>query len=378
MRSERCRAFQGKDESVSELVLPVRITRDSLTAFANNLQEISDQVGMKMSARGWAYFCEGLRLINKDQFDRVENLINECRQRGYLPVDFTAEEEARKFAGVEDVADYPPEHLIRMYLKAALNSGHYYTPDWWEDETYYIQMIVEKVDLKSLFEPVCKRYKIPIATARGWASITMRANYARRFKEAEDDGKVCVLLYCGDFDPDGLRISEFLRSNLKDIKDVVWSDKTTGYNPASLKIDRFGMNYDFIESNHLTWIDNLITGSKGCIARVKNGKIVRGTTAGGKPHPNFPMGYVQNYLNEYGVRKCEANAMVKAKEASMTLCKEAIEKWLGRDADIRFIAKREAQIAYVKEYIDRLKLRKPIEKAIAKITKEIGPEEEDE
>lgn len=363
---------------MTHLTLPVRITHESLAAFAEKLKEIDQEVGMKMSARGWAYFCEGLRLINKDQFDRVENLINECRQRGLLPVDFTAEEEARKFAGVCTPDDYPPEHEIRRYLKAALEAGYRYEPDWWEDEKYYIQMIVEKVDLKSLFEPVCADYKIPIATSRGWASITMRANYARRFKEAEDAGKKCVILYCGDFDPDGLRISEHLRSNLEDIKNITWSDGTGGYDPENLNIDRFGLNYDFIQSNHLTWIDNLITGSKGCIAKVKNGQIVRGTTVNGKPHPNFPMAYVQEYLGKYGVRKCEANALVKAGNASRDMCMQAIEKWLGPKAYSRFISKRMKTVEYIDKCLDNLGLNMPIKEAIKKIDDEIGPEEEDE
>lgn len=58
-------------------------------------------MNFKVSARGWCYLLEGERVINKDQFDRAESVINECRSKGYLPVDFVAEEEARGFSGVE-------------------------------------------------------------------------------------------------------------------------------------------------------------------------------------------------------------------------------------------------------------------------------------
>jgi len=198
----------------------------------------------------------------------------------------------------------------------------YYTPDWWDGEEYYIQMVVEKIDLKSLFEPVCRDYHIPIATSKGWSSMLQRGEYARRFKEAEEMGLKCVLLYCGDFDPDGRRISEFLKKNLEDLWFIRWIDGTQGYDPADLEIDRFGLNYDFIVDNNLSWINNLITGSKKDLASPS--------------HPNHYMNYVQNYLTEIGARKCEANALVVIPTQGRLLCRQAIERYLGQDAIQRF------------------------------------------
>ena len=51
----------------------------------------------------------------------------------------------------------------------------------------------------------------------------------------------------------GLHISEFLRSNLEDMARAV------GWSPDNLVIDRFGLDYDFIERHGLTWIENLAT-----------------------------------------------------------------------------------------------------------------------
>jgi len=56
-------------------------------------------------------------------------------------------------------------------------------------------MLVEKIDLKSLFGPVCWDYHIPIATSKGWSSMLQRAEYARRFKQAENMGLKCVTGY---------------------------------------------------------------------------------------------------------------------------------------------------------------------------------------
>jgi len=308
--------------------LPTRKNRgDGLASFAEELIRLDREIGFKISARGWCYQLEGFRLINKDQFDKVEGLINACRSTGLLPIDFTAEEEGRRFSGVEYPEPRTPEEYLASILKATLRCEEYYTPDWWLKEEYYIQMLVEKIDLKTLFEPICQQYHIPIATSKGWSSMLQRAEYAKRFFEAEDKGLQCVLLYCGDHDPDGLRISEFIRKNLEDLQAIVWGDGTPGYNPYNLTIDRFGLNYDFIIDNDLTWIDNLITGS--------------GNNLASPSHRNYNMPYVQNYLSEIGDRKCEANALVINPAASRDLVQASVIKYLGEGALERFKQRRQ-------------------------------------
>ena len=308
--------------------LPDRKNRiDGLQQFAEELKNIDRQVGFKISARGWCYQLEGFRLINKDQFNKVENLINECRSNGFLSIDFTAEEEGRRFSGVERPEDDTPEQYLGSLLSATLRCEEFYTPDWWTGEDYYIQMLVEKIDLKTLFTPVCEEYHIPIATSKGWSSMLQRAEYAKRFSQAEEKGLKCVLLYCDDHDPDGLRISEFIRKNLSDLEGIVWEDGTPGYDPTDLAIDRFGLNYDFIIGNNLTWIDNLITGS--------------GKNLASPNHPNHFMNYVQTYLESVGARKCEANALVINPQSSRALVRAAIVNYLGDEALDRFEERRQ-------------------------------------
>jgi len=307
--------------------LRLRYNERQLKEFADQLIIMSEKIGMKVSSRGWAYLMEQSRMINKDQFDKVSDLINKCRKKGYLPIDFVAEESERAFKGIET---FEGENVYDRFIKFLGWSSDVHSDlqiEWWKDEEYYIQMVVEKVDLVNLFQPVCRHYKIPIANSRGWSSILQRAEYARRYKEAQDLGLKCVLLYCGDHDPDGLRIGEFIRKNLEDLKDVMWSDEETGYNPSDLIIDRFGLNYDFIIKNDFTWIDNLITGS--------------GRNLASPNHKNFKMPYVQKYLKDVGERKCEANVIVTEPIIARDLCRSAIDKYLGIDAYSRFLRKRD-------------------------------------
>ncbi|MHA1170221.1 MAG: hypothetical protein ACTSRU_20530, partial [Candidatus Hodarchaeales archaeon] len=232
----------------------------------------------------------------------------------------------------------------------------YYTPDWWDGEEYYIQMLVEKIDLKTLFKPVCEKYHIPIATSKGWSSMLQRAIYARRFKEAEDNGLQPVLLYCGDHDPDGLRISDFIKKNLSDLKDVEWEDGEEGYDPDGLKIVRFGLDSDFIEEHGITWIDNLITGSKKNLAS--------------KSHHNHKMPYVQDYIKRFGVKKCEANAIVPMPKIARELVEGSITNFLGHNATGRFKKKRDKVKKAMDDFRDKTGLRESLDKAMELINKE--------
>lgn len=358
-----------------EFDLNERATDERLEEFAEKIQQLSRQIGFKVSARGWAYQLETERLINKDEFDKVESWINKCRKRGILPIDFTAEEEGRKFSCVEKPTIHNPIEFMGVYVKAALEAHRYYTPDWWIGERYYIQMLVEKVDVKTLFEPVCEKYHIPIATAKGWSSMLQRAEYARRFKEAEDKGLTCVLLYCGDHDPDGLRISDCIRKNLADLKDVRWDDDEEGYDPANLEINRFGLNADFINKHNLTWIDNLITGSGGVLAKVVDGKIVAGLIKSKKtgkliPHKNFTMPYLQDYIRKFGVKKCEANAIVPMPKVAREFVEETIISYVGDDALERFEKKREAVLTEQRDFKEETGLQDALQKAMDIIDEE--------
>lgn len=331
-----------------------------LQEFADALLEVSKSITIKASARGWGYLLEGETLngmtFTKADIDRIERDVINCMKVGLIPVDFVAEEEARGFEGVETPDTDTPGEFFGTFLKAVMDCEDFYTPDWWKGESYYIQMVVEKIDLKTLFAPVCREYHIPIATSKGWASVRQRAIYARRFKLAESKGLKCVLLYCGDFDPDGLRISDFLRKNLQDIANIRWSSGLDGYDPRFLRIERFGLDYDFIIKNKLTWIENLITGSKKDLASPS--------------HPNYRLPYVQEYLKSIGVRKCEANAIMKRPVEAEQLVRGAIEGYLGENARQRFKRKRYAVEKKIRDLRDKTGLAEAVDEALAIIEQE--------
>jgi hypothetical protein len=190
-------------------------------------------------------------------------------------------------------------------------------------------MVVEKSALKSLFDPICAEYHVALGNCGGSWSINMRANMLKRFAEWQAQGKDCILLYAGDHDPYGLRMSEHLRANLGAI---LPSFSTTfpeipDFDLDELEIERFGLNADFIDGIGLTWIENLLTAS---------GKDLS--------DPDFKYGQavdVQDYIARHGVRKCEADALVIRPHDAHDLCRQAILKYVEEDGIAEFKERRD-------------------------------------
>jgi hypothetical protein len=285
----------------------------NLKSFCDEIKQINSRLDFKVSSRGWCYILEPYGLLKSD-FDHAQKLINDCRKSGLLPLDICKEDDNRTFNGIESVDNNTPDQKAEFWIDYILNSvwKGYNGVSFWDNQEFYVQMMVEKIDLVSLFEPICRKYKIPIANTKGWSDISQRADMMRRYAMWEAEGKTCVLLYCGDHDPAGLAIKEHLKNNLMDLLPAI------GWSPDNLLIDRFGLNADFIAANNLSWIDNLITGGNKDLASPK--------------HSDHNKPYVQGYIKKYGVRKCEANALVVRPKRGRQLCLDAVHKYVSPDA----------------------------------------------
>ena len=284
-----------------------------LMAFCETIMKINSSLDFMVSARGWCYILEEYGLLKSD-FDDAQKVIGVCRKNGKLPLDICAEDEPRVFTNVETINDTTPEEEATAWIDYVMNEAwqQYINFSFWDDQEYYIQMLVEKIDLVALFLPICKEYRIPIANTKGWSGISQRADMMSRFDMWEQAGKIPVLLYCGDHDPAGLAIRNHLRNNFRELSETV------GWSPDNLIIDHFGLKYDFIEANNLTWVDNLITGSGKDLANSR--------------HEDHFKPYVQDYLQQFGERKVEANAIVVRPEQGRQLCKDTVNKYIQEDA----------------------------------------------
>jgi hypothetical protein len=302
-----------------------------LAAFCDAIREINSTLDFPVSARGWCYILEEHGL-GKGDFGTAEKMINGARKAGLLPLNICAEDKSRQSSSWEAVDNEDPEEFAESWVSTLDNAHRRYLPvSFWEPQDNYVEMLVEKIDLKTLFSPICREYRVRIANAKGWGDINSRARLMRRLRDQEDAGKQCVLLYCGDHDPAGLGISD----NLMSLFEEMQNHPEINWDPGRLIIDRFGLNFDFIEANHLTWIDGLETSSGGNLADPH--------------HEDHNKPYVQSYLKRFGARKVEANALVVRAEQGRQLCLDAILKYIDRDG----IAAHAAAVAEAREQARR-------------------------
>ncbi len=318
---------------------------DSLREFASGLILIQDTLDFQMSARGWCYVLEPQGL-SKGDFDWMQKQIREARIQGFLEPGFILEEEGHKVKSEEDtewsVTDFF-NASYRRYRDAEENFRSSYGDydegylSFWKGQKYFIQLLVEKSDLKSLFMDICRRYKIPMANMRGWGSMEQKAEMAKNFRRAEENGQTPVLLACCDFDPPGLSISGILKKTFEEYS------LFSGWDPDNLIVDRIGLDYNFIKKNKLSWIEGLTT--------------ISGKDLADKNHTFWKNNIydVQGYVKKYGKRKCEANAIVVAPKLGRQLLENYIEKYLGKDVHEKYwdkIMKRRKEIeALIEEKI---------------------------
>lgn len=334
-----------------------------LMAFAKEIKAMDARRSkrVKYSSRGWCYLFEGLGLIDKGEFSKAQKAMNDCRKKGFLPIDFVVEDQdiTRRFAGIHEAAD--PTVLLkrlREEVKEVLKELPTQTTDYWEGEEYYVMMCCEKGDIRNLFKPVCDEYHVPIVNSKGWYPILLRAHIATLSRKGEKRGLRPVLLLFYDHDIAGLKITETFRKGLYDVSGG------TGWSPKNLEIYRFGLNADDIKKYGLSWIENLKTGS-------------------GKD-PNWNRKDVKAYVRMFGRRKCESNALFKSDEtleAGEKMCRDAVERYYGKDALERFKDKeKRAKENLGAVYEDPLwkNLDKNLSSLILSLSEEPDKEEEEE
>ena len=326
--------------------LPADLSKQ-IAFFKSKLGEAINQIyanGDAWSARGWCYSLEPFGL-HKGNFDGAEALIKDLRLDGTVPLDAILEDKMREWHGFEythssDITDYA--ETIISYIRYYVTN---YRPfSFWDSQKSFVCMAVEKIDLVSIFKPICNIYQVPIANFRGSPDFLGRGKVLLEFMKHWEQGRSVVILYCGDHDPAGLRMSgQEMQDNFAKMHNARIGNKKLFFRDDLFRIERFGLNKDFIDKNNIQWIDNLHTGQKD--------KSKCNDLADPK-HSDHYKPYVQDYLKEFCSceyddkikgyrwfgRKVEANALVSNKKLGQDLCRETIERYISRDSVQRFHA----------------------------------------
>jgi len=277
------------------------------------------ETGFKYGGRGWSYWAEGERLIDKGEFGSFEALLDRAVKRDWIDPNVIADDENRIADHIEQVDIDDPEGQARWAMSVAESVIEGYRPtSVWEDRDTYVEVSVEKKDLLQLFAPVCERYCVPMTNFRGDTDRNSRRRMLTRMKQHWDEGLDVVLLHFGDHDPKGIHIAESLKKNLQDcgnIRDVKWD-------ADPVRVIRAGLTRQQIDDHGLTWIDNLQTSSGKDLSKPS--------------HSDHFKDYVQTYLADHGPQKVEANALAANPGAARAIIEAAINRFIDPDDLDRF------------------------------------------
>lgn len=306
--------------------------------------------GFAFGARGWGYILEGHSVITKGQLDAFEKWLGDMRKAGHLDPDVVSDDDNRTADYIEVIDTTEPGAEADRLIDSLINWVNLYQPlSLWEGLEFYVEVAVEKVDLKVLFGPVCRRFHVALTNVKGSSDINARRRMLQRFKAHSKAGRICILLYFGDHDPMGLRIAKDLSSNLFDCKDI----RDVQFDPTGkVEVVRIGLTLDHINQiqvdsgGHDPWIHNLITSS---------GKDLIGLDKHGKPHPDRNKDYVVEYLAAHGAKKVEANILAAHPDFAERIITDAITAYVPPDWPEQHEARLRPQREKVRqELIDRI------------------------
>jgi hypothetical protein len=317
--------------------------RAARMAMGEAIEQMSAETGYRFGPRGWAYYAEGLGLITKGEFDRFEKLLTDMRKDGELDPDVIEPDASRMATEVEDfdASDWSTQQHARETVEAISDqirvwADSYHEIGYWDDLDFYVEMIVEKKDLVQIFRSTADAYNVRITNGKGDTDIHTRLAMLKRFREHSHAGRRCVLLAVGDHDPKGLHIVDGLKRTIMscaNLKGLEWYD-------ADFDVEPVGLTEAQINALDLMKIGNLETGG--------------GRDLSDPRHPDHFKPYVQDYISQFGVWKCEANALVGKPAQARDLLEEAINRFIPVGHAAYVAEMNESSQAEVRQEIARL------------------------
>ena len=204
---------------------------DSLTIIDNANGIISDyqDQGYSLTLRQLYYQFVSRDLIpnNQKSYSRLGNIITDARMAGLID-----------WEAIEDRTRGVKAWLIQESVQRSLWGFEYNIAyDFWDRLNTYVEVWVEKEALADVIKKACIQYSVPYLSCKGYLSASEAYRSGKRFEEAIQDGKHCVLIHLGDHDPSGL---DMTRDNNDRIDLFSW-------NKSKVEVRRIALNMNQIE-----------------------------------------------------------------------------------------------------------------------------------
>lgn len=137
-----------------------------------------------------------------------------ARLAGEIP--WEAIEDRTREVKEADESEWTPEGFFRWKYRVLRDAADFYgMPEWW-GQPNKVQVWVEKEALASVFGRITDARAVDLVILRGYASLSLLWEIAKRLRSTEGDGKKIQILYFGDFDPSGEDIDRSAIAHLKE------------------------------------------------------------------------------------------------------------------------------------------------------------------
>jgi hypothetical protein len=167
-----------------------------------------------LTIRGLHYQLVSIGMTNDTRhYKRVVSAMIEARWNGLIDFDAFSDND-REMIGKTEFEEIRLDSEIekgKEQVKAWMES---YYRNRWENQLYYPEVLIEKKALQGVFQKICYRNDVALGACKGYPSLTFLNEATNRFKEAENAGKIPIIIYFGDYDPSGEDIPRSVKENV--------------------------------------------------------------------------------------------------------------------------------------------------------------------
>jgi len=146
-------------------------------------------------------------------YKRVVAAMIQARWEGQISFD-TFSDLDRSMVGETSINETVLEDEVLRGQRQILAWMKNYHKNRWENQLYYPEIFIEKKALQGVFQNMCSNWDIGLGACKGYPSLTFLHDSSKRFKDADNLGKLPIIIYFGDYDPSGEDIPRSIKENL--------------------------------------------------------------------------------------------------------------------------------------------------------------------
>jgi hypothetical protein len=177
-----------------------------LISTINDILEEYEGQGYRLSLRQLYYQLVARDYIENSvlSYKRIGTIVSDARLAG--EIDWAMIEDRGRESIMPTHWESPSE-IVRAAAQG-------FRVDMWEDQSNYVEVMVEKDALSGILSPVCNGLDVRFTANKGYSSSSALYEAGKRIEDACDIGKDVYILYFGDHDPSGIDMTRDIRERL--------------------------------------------------------------------------------------------------------------------------------------------------------------------